>query len=211
MTDESKSADENVPGPEENGRWYKIGSFLLKNPTFALTLSYVYITAVGLVYSAVLYGSFGINILDYSEIADFLLAAFKNPITLFYSGFGFFGAAYFLFAARFLRRRALQYGSLAKLRSFALMTNLLLLAWALSSLSLFPYVTGSSKADSIKNGENLEVRVQYRSFKGSAGQVAVPGLRFIGATQKTVFFYDVDDKRTIVIPQAQLVSIEVPE
>jgi hypothetical protein len=55
------------------------------------------------------------------------------------------------------------------------------------------------------------VEVRYRSFSGSSGQVTVSGLEFIGGTQRAAFFYDADAKRTIVIPQTQIVSIEVPD
>jgi hypothetical protein len=57
----------------------EVKDFFLANPTIVLSLLYVYVTAIGLVYSGVLYARFGINIFDYSEIGDFLLAAFKNP------------------------------------------------------------------------------------------------------------------------------------
>jgi hypothetical protein len=79
------------------------------------------------------------------------------------------------------------------------------------SSCVLPYYSAGKTASSIKAGETSSVDVRYRSFKGSAGQVTVPGLGFIGATEKAAFFYDVDDKRTIVIPQVQIVSIEVPE
>jgi hypothetical protein len=45
-------------------RWDKIKGYLLDNPTLALTLLYLYVTAIGMSYSAVLYASFGINIFD---------------------------------------------------------------------------------------------------------------------------------------------------
>jgi hypothetical protein len=65
---------------------------------------------------------------------------------------------------------------------------------------------------SIKQGEQASLEVRYRSFKGSAGQATEPDVRLIGATQKAFFFYDDENnKRTIVIPQAQLISVEVPE
>ena len=53
---------------------------MLNHATLVLTLLYLYAAAIGMIYSGVLYGRFGINIFDYSEIGDFLLAAFKNPI-----------------------------------------------------------------------------------------------------------------------------------
>jgi hypothetical protein len=65
-------------------------------------------------------------------------------------------------------------------------------------------------AIAVKNGDYHTVDVRYRSFSSSAGQATEPNLTVIGATQKAVYFYDVDEKRTIVVPQAQIVSIEVP-
>jgi hypothetical protein len=73
------------------------------------------------------------------------------------------------------------------------------------------YANAAETASDIKNGEKPAVEVRYRSFSGSAGQVTVPGLEFIGGTGRAAFFYDADAKRTIVIPQAQIVSIEVPD
>jgi hypothetical protein len=67
---------------QENNRWDEIKGFFLDNPTLALTLAYLYVTAIGMLYSAVLYGRFGINIFEHSEIVDFILAAFKNPIAI---------------------------------------------------------------------------------------------------------------------------------
>src|SRR3712207_3713565 len=69
-----------------NNRWDKIKGIFLDHPTLALTFLYLYLTAIGMLYSAVLYRSFGINIFDYSEIADFLFAALKNPIALLLTG-----------------------------------------------------------------------------------------------------------------------------
>src|SRR5215210_1029614 len=60
--------------------------FFLANPTVVLSLLYLYVTAIGMLYSAVLYGRFGINVFDYSEISDFLLAAFKNPVAFLAAG-----------------------------------------------------------------------------------------------------------------------------
>src|SRR5215210_163569 len=72
----------------------------LSNSTFFISALYSFATAVGLIYSWVLYGRFGINIFDYSEIADFLLAAFKNPIAFGSAGLlGAIGSVLFLYRA----------------------------------------------------------------------------------------------------------------
>ena len=181
--------------PSDNRSGY-LKEFFLANPTFVLSLTYLYVTAIGMLYSGVLYGNFGINILDYAEIADFLLAGFKNPFGLIMAGIQV--ALLVVFGA--LVRVKLYVAGVA---TGAILTFLILVTLTI------PFA--NETASSIKHGEHPAVDVRYRSFSGSAGQVTEPDLSLIGATQKAVFFYDVNDKHTLVIPQSQIVAIEVPE
>jgi hypothetical protein len=48
---------------------------------------------------------------------------------------------------------------------------------------VFTLYAAAEAASSIRNGEKPTVEVRYRLFSGSAGQVTVPGLQLIGATQ----------------------------
>src|SRR3712207_3186360 len=57
-----------------------VGSFFRDHPAIALSLVYLQVTTVGVVYSWWLFWRFDINIFDYAETNDFLLAAFKDPI-----------------------------------------------------------------------------------------------------------------------------------
>jgi hypothetical protein len=251
--------------------------FFLANPTVVLSLLYLYVTAIGMLYSAVLYGRFGINVFDYSEIADFLLAAFKNPVALLSGGLlAVMGAALLSFRAGLVRRNVRQQVWIRQLRDekeaevkaewearmqeeagaqkevgeekrkraeehrrkqyeeamekrrnadfqqdmqryvarerlrIVIFAIIIAVTFVFTSVIL-PYYSATQTASSIKHGRHPSVDVRYRSFEGAAGQVTVPGLDLIGATEKAAFFYDVDHKRTIVIPQAQIVSIEVPE
>jgi hypothetical protein len=216
-------------------------NYILNYATLLSTLLYLYVTALGIIYSAALYGKFAINIFDYSEISDFLLAAFKNPIALFsavlvglLAAIGVAGVFFFATASRQPgqvrtwdkeTQRWVEETDTAKIvaierrserdfkRSIRKRTlEAAIFTAILASLTfLVPYYFASRTASSIKDGEKPAVDVRYRSFSGSAGQVTEPELELIGATQKAAFFYDVGEKRTIVIPQAQIVSIEVPE
>jgi hypothetical protein len=69
MTEESKQAN--------NGG--TVRSFFRENPTLLLSLMCVDLTGIGILYSLIFYRQFGINIFDFAEIGDFLLAAFKAP------------------------------------------------------------------------------------------------------------------------------------
>ena len=57
----------------------KVWAYLMGNPTFLVTSLYLCISSLGLLYEYALFDEFEINILDYSEAADFFLAAFKRP------------------------------------------------------------------------------------------------------------------------------------
>jgi hypothetical protein len=177
--------------------------FFRKNPTLVLSLLYIYATAIGIVYSLGLYGSFRINIFDYSEIPDFLLAAFKNVWIGLNLAIQVLGV--------FVLRRYLPEGTILFFRRSSPAILEMLIFFYVCLVAAITYGSAITMASSIKAGDAPTVDVRYRSFSGSAGQMTEPGLELIGTTQKAAFFYDVDGRRTIVIPQSQIVSIEVPE
>ena len=58
-------------------------SHLFRNhPGFIITFAYLFCSAIGLSYLNALFNRFGINVFDYAEANDFLVAAFKN-LTVF--------------------------------------------------------------------------------------------------------------------------------
>ncbi len=87
--------------------WFgpKVLAYFQDNPTFFLTVAYIGISALGLVYELALFARFDINVLDYSEAADFFLAAFKRPEALFASLGIVLTLAFYRGLANFLRRR----------------------------------------------------------------------------------------------------------
>jgi hypothetical protein len=168
-----------------------------------------------MIYSAALYGSFGINIFNYSEIADFLFAALKNPSVPLLAAAQVATIIFVIGVIWSLGIMMARAGTGELERSSErepsrVLTYAQVGVFVVVSL-IFPYLVATHTAFSIKNGEKPVVEVRYSSSSGSAEQVTVPELEFIGATQRAAFFYDADDKRTIVIPQSQIVSIEVPE
>jgi cytochrome bd-type quinol oxidase subunit 2 len=217
MTKEPKQEEGGAQGTEQKDTSSSKLREFFANPTLVLSLLYIYATALGMLYSRFFYGKFGINVFDYSEISDFLLAALKNPFAILLAGFlALLAIVYGVVWVKLTktdethsedeRRRV---GVLSS--KTVILTGLFLLISILWGCVLTLEDAASRAASSIKAGETPSVDVRYRSFKGSAGQITVPSLRLIGATQKAAFFYDADDKRTIVIPQSQIVSIEVPQ
>jgi hypothetical protein len=252
-----------VEKPKKDNRQEYLKELFLANPTAILSLMYLYVTAIGMLYSFLLYRNFEISIFDYSEIGDFLLAAFKNPIAFLSGGFlAAIGVVWWLRRESVLRRtlgeyetaereyvadvaeierrkyEAMERGSEVVRESEARRPDadeinesyqrqvdgvrtherrrriVTAIIFTLSSvwISFIPPIYSATRtASAIKQEQTPAVDVRYRSFSGSEGQVTEPDLMFVGATQKVAFFYDVNAKRTIVIPQAQIVSIEVPD
>lgn len=78
---------------------------MIANPTLFVTLMYLFVSGLGLIYEFILFSAFGVNILDYSEAADFFLAAFKHPEALL-SSFAIAGTfVFYRFLANFARQR----------------------------------------------------------------------------------------------------------
>lgn len=63
----------------------RLASLWANPPGLLLTASYLIITAIGLVYDASLYAHFRINIAEYAETSDFLLAAARAPLIILLS------------------------------------------------------------------------------------------------------------------------------
>lgn len=79
MPEEPKQEDRSPQGnAQKETRWSEVKEIA----PLLLSLSYLYATGVGLLYSAVLYRRFGIHIYDYAEISDFLLAGLRPIILL---------------------------------------------------------------------------------------------------------------------------------
>ena len=210
MAEEPKKEDKGNQGSDQkDNSWGYLKEFFLANSTVVLSVLYVYVTAVGMLHSATLYRHFGITIFDFSEIGDFLLFAFKEPLALLVGVLqAFLYGAIALSTLRYIK----VYEAPNAIEKYKRWTTVALSATLIVLGSVLPpYVTATLTASSIKHREHPTVDVRYRSFSGSAGQVTESDLKLIGATQKAVFFYDVSDKRTLVIPQTQIVSIEVPE
>jgi hypothetical protein len=192
----------------------KVTEVFFTNPTLVLSLLYFYVTGTGIFYAYQLYFSFGINIFDYAAIVDFLLAAFKTPRAFGLVAFTVAVATGLYFLYRWMWMNSIGSGAGRVTRTFlrVVMGAMLVCGFYIFFLGpiTFAGIYALDTAQAIQQGKHPSVDVRYTSSVGSADQVTEPGLVLIGATQRAYFFYDVKDQRTLVIPQSQVVSIEVP-
>jgi len=194
-----------------------IASFFREHPAIVGTLLYLQVTTVGVIYSWALFRRFGINVFDYAEANDFLLAAFKEP---FVFGMSTFTLIFLISFANILiwRRKTPADETPADTRLpffFRTMRRLhrnqivyLLVLTILYTLGP-PLLFANFTADSLQSPSYEPLTsVQYRATSGSDEQTTQRDLRVIGTTQSFVFFYDKKDSRTLIIPSAQIVEMK---
>jgi hypothetical protein len=215
------TGDDSTEEPQ-NTSWWGVArrtvKLLAENYAFIGSLLYLYATAIGIIYAAVFYSAFGINIFDHVEIGDFLLAGLRNYSVLLAVGWQVFvvyltivTVSYFLGQVSVITL-GFQIGMVV--------LGIVFLCFTLFSFVLILWLQPLRTAEDIKQGEpgsGPPVAVRYSYSSGSTDQVTKTGLVQIGATQRVGFFHDVNDEskekdnRTLVIPQSQIVSIEVPD
>jgi len=210
--------------------------YCLQHPALILSLAYLYVSALGMAYASALYSAFGINILDFAETTDFLLAALHQPVALILSA---------VLMAYFIGAGALLYAGIAVARRPP--------AWVRESVSKVPvhlprlvvsYLKGTQKAVSrfapwylglvvvlllsdlcdayldtfsglaqrqaqrLVIDESAPLVVEIRS-SDDAGQSTIieENLSLIGSTSSFAFFYDHNEQRTQVIPIANILRM----
>jgi hypothetical protein len=193
------------------------------HPAILGSLIYVLVTAIGIIYSGILYRRFGINIFDFAEMNDLLLAAFKDAFAFAMSLVTIFlGLGFVLLLRR--AREGIDRSPLLSLL-FKWMTRLLpwidrsqLLKWTSRLLPIVviiyafapAYIFAHFEANQILHDQEDPVRVAYRANAISAEPKIKQDVELIGTTNKVAFFYDANAERkpTLVIPHAQIVSIK---
>jgi hypothetical protein len=184
-----------------------------EHPTLLLTLGYLALTAVGLVYDAWLYAYFRINVVEYSETSDFLLAAVRTPLVIILSIL----PVLILWTITRVRRRARKmfprYDKFSKRYEGTVwdMENPRIggpigVVFVVIYAILFTQLYALRVADNIKAGRGRVVRVE----------MIVPGTvpttdttLLIGTTGKFVFLYDARANQTRIIPFENVSSISV--
>ena len=180
-----------------------IKEFFRTHPGILGSLLYIQLSAVGMIYDWTLYHEFQINILDFAEANDFLLAAFKEPFVLIQGiGIVVVFVAYIWFIRYLLRRR-----------SFPPSVNMLMVSVFTILLILYTFLPARHRArenaETVRNATSSFVRVylKEKETKTTAKQYHKP-LSMIGTMGKFVFLYDSEDNRAIAIPIANIINIE---
>ena len=182
----------------------------------AISIAYVYTSYTGMVISYFHFQNFGINVFEFAELNDFLLAAFRQPkslvVTMFFIAYVW---AVFYFLPKYLAKVVARPSSLPK--SFRLvripnLTPLLSRRYRRLWKSIFvamlvgtPYFANKNSPNS---NEFQEAEISIRGIKNNADDAQQYNkFCLIGTTEKYVFFVERDDSKNVLI--APVTSIQL--
>ncbi|MEP6621812.1 MAG: hypothetical protein ABJE47_20980 [bacterium] len=181
-----------------------------ENLGLALTLAYLFLSGVGMLHRALVFLRFRINVLDYAEPSDFLLAALRDPLIVLASVAPLPLVWLYFRLAMWLRNKfpgnPLLSGG-AKGREFtdkhrSKLFALTVVLWALA----FSMDYARRVADDLRAGRGRRVQVDL-----VAGALHAPSdtshSLLIGTTQKYLFLLDDRTGAAIVIPTSNVAQV----
>ncbi len=202
--DNSAPFAEPIASPRGTTRWTDhVGT--------GITVGYLILIAIGMFHSALGYRHFGINILDYAEASDFLLAPFHDPVVFLVTVIPIVLAwVYMVTFERFADRQVAKRKAEGKpkrwwessdetnerFRSWRPFMRLGLgVFWLFVSTSIYQ----QGLAFGTMRGEGTRVELELTDGRMMVGTEARP-LSLIGTTGRYVFVFRSDVWRTEVIP-----------
>ncbi len=194
------------------------GTMLRQHPGLVISLTYLVVSLIGLLFSYSLFSEFGINIFLYAEISDFLLGALREPMTFLAAGAAVLTVLLLHGLARLELRFFRRHPPTARVGKAYLRLSQAayssqwtwLLVFILYSY-LFLSLYGNYRSEQIKAGHGEVVQIYIAEGTDSDGSVK-PGGRtglLLGTTNKFIFVYDPETGSTDVIPNESIIRIVI--
>jgi hypothetical protein len=176
----------------------RVFDFFEKHPALLASAFYVAASVIGMFYSWAFLRHFDVNVFNYAQISDFLLASLKEPLTW---ALVFLSVVLVMFdnaSSRRVQRKTTRrwlawYGSprYRRVNNFA----------AVFMVLVFIYSYATAQARDVKAGEGKVVNVEF-----SDGAAAVWST-LLGTTGQWVFLYDKDSRQVDIHPVESIHSI----
>lgn len=183
--------------PDARAAWTGL---VREHPGLLLTAGYLILTIIGLLFELRFFEFFQVNILEYVETSDFLLAALRTPLVIVLSILPLFIVWLLIRSNVWLRRRFPRYGSwdrrmeqkyFGRSATRRIIWGFFIVMYA----DLFTRLYADRLADRVKAGHGREVRVELTSGAPFPSRTLL-----LGTTSKFVFLYLPDAKRTHIVP-----------
>lgn len=182
--------------PESERPW--LIRILADHPALVFSGLYAFASVIGLIYSWLYLRPFGINVLEYSEISDFLLASLKEPLTWLLTLFAFLLVQIDNLMSRRVEARGGNrwtrwYGT----ERYRQINNPV----AMIMIVIFLWVLADSKHETVRDGGGDRFRVTLADGSPPVERV------LLGTTVKFVFLYDRDSERVFIHPNENVLTL----
>lgn len=178
-----------------------------KHPAFIFSGAYFLLTGIGLLYSTLFFGLFGISFSDFAQPSDLLMAALKEPllIALF---LGSLLGIYLAYRLDFwMRRRFSWYEAMYRWSFYERLSyHPLFIASGVAAYAVaFTLFYVAEAAEDVRDGEAREVIVEIRG----ATETTTLRRTLLGTTSAFALVYDVATKEARAVPFESIVSLAV--
>ncbi|MEQ8953791.1 MAG: hypothetical protein RL120_06615 [Gammaproteobacteria bacterium] len=176
---------------------------LRQHPTLLLTLCYLLITLIGVVYSYYFYAEFGINIVQFADVSDFLLASILELISIIiFFAVGAFTFVMFLLDF-WLRKKLPAYGRWTQNKMASRYTDPIIFTLVVGTFVVL-YVRDFAvlNADQIKGGAMNEFSVKMADGEQERA------LNLLGNTSRFTYLYDYALGEVLIVPVENVASLK---
>ena len=177
-----------------------------------LTMGYVLLSCVGVVFETLLLRSFHIDFLTYAEPEDFLMAGLRHPVVLGFVVLSVaipaMGLGIMLLGQRFSARFTAWRAAASPARKM-----LRMVAPPLGAIYYFFFCTqlySAHEAKLIRAGEEPRVRLEFQQF-GGASVTPSPEGYLVATTGHYLFFYEAANRQMQVVPVGAVRQILTPD
>lgn len=187
-----------------------ISGLLRENPGLTLTIGYIATSLIGLLFSWSLLNRFGLNILDYTEVTDFLIAALREPLTFLVAA----SAIPVVYLIRYLNGKEQRFWQRhppksAILKRYCKLSSesygdpftdiFITVAYAFLFITLY----SDWKANQIRAGigQKVDVEIGWEDDTSRMNRILV------GGTTRFLFVFDTDDQRMEAIPHESVLRV----
>jgi hypothetical protein len=175
----------------------KIKAFFRENPTMLLTLCYFIITAIGVLYSYFFYQEFGINILKFADLSDFLLASILEPLSLVVFALLVILSIFLFWCDIKIRKRFPAYGRFLEKQFLSKYSDPIGFVFMISVFTFALLKTiAINNSEIIKTKGGDEFLVQMNDQEG----VSESKLTVLGSSSRYAYFYESELSVSLVVP-----------
>ena len=211
-------AADTIPPPPDLDRYFEesveiwqlrlgIPRWLKDNPGLVLTGAYVLASLIGIAYTFTFFRRFRINVLDFTEVTDFLVVVIREPATIALALSSV--PLYWLYMRttmpwmnRLRKRWPAIAGDPAKFQERLVMARRIApytqVAFVIVYAGLFLLIYSAWQASRVRAGSYPKVTVELKTETGVSGQPITATL--LGTTARFLFIYRPETRRAEAIP-----------